>query len=74
MVLVKVRRIGNSAGVTLPREVLARLHVAEGDTLVLTEGPGGFEVTPYDPTFAEAMEAFGRTRRKYRNALRALAR
>jgi putative addiction module antidote len=74
MYTVKIRRIGNSAGVTLPKEVLARLHVAEGDTLVLTEGPSGLEITPYDPTFADAMKAYERTRRKYRNALRELAR
>lgn len=74
MFTVKIRRIGNSAGVTLPKEVLAALHVAEGDTLVLTEGADGYRVTPYDPTFAAAMKAFERTRRRYRNALRELAR
>ena len=73
MYSVKVRRIGNSAGVTLPKEVLARLHVGEGDTLLLTESPGGFAVTPYDPGFDAAMRAYGRTRRKYANALRRLA-
>ena len=74
MYSVKIRRIGNSAGVTLPKEVLARLHVREGDTLLLTESPEGFAVTPYDPEFEAAMRAYGRTRRKYANALRRLAR
>jgi putative addiction module antidote len=60
--------------VTLPKEVLARLHVSEGDTLVLTESLTGLEMTPYDPTFADAMKAYERTRRKFRNALRELAR
>ena len=73
MHVLKIRRIGNSAGVTLPKEVLAALHVAEGDSLVLTEKDGEFQVTPYDPDFADAMKAFERTRRKYRNALRRLA-
>lgn len=73
MYSVRIRRIGNSAGVTLPKEVLARLHVAEGDTLLLTEAPDGFGITAYDPTFADAMAAYARTRRKYANALRRLA-
>ena len=69
----KVRKIGNSAGVTLPKEALARLKVGEGDTLILTETPDGFLVTPYDEKFEDAMKAFERTRRKFRNALRDLA-
>lgn len=74
MVKLKIRRVGNSAAITLPKEVLARLHVQEGDTLVLTEGKEGYYVTPYDATFADALEAFEETRRKYRNAFRELSR
>ena len=73
MYKLKVRKIGNSAGVTLPKEALARLKVGEGDTLVLTEDPDGFRVTPYDARFEEGMKAFERTRRKFRNAFRELA-
>ncbi len=73
MFVLKVRRVGNSAAVTLPKEVLAHLRVAEGDRLILTEGKDGFFVTPYDETFADAMKAYQETRRKYRNALRELA-
>ena len=73
MFVLKVRKVGNSAAVTLPKEVLARLRVQEGDTLVLTEGKDGFFVTPYDETFVDAMKAYQETRRNYRNALRELA-
>ena len=73
MFVLKLRKIGNSAGVTIPREALARLRVQEGDRLVLTESPDGVLVTPYDPDFANSLAAFERTRRKYRNALRELA-
>lgn len=73
MFVLKVRRVGNSAAVTLPKEVLARLGVQEGDTLVLTEGKDGFFLTPYDETFSDAMHAYQETRRRYRNALRELA-
>lgn len=72
MYVLKIRKIGNSAGVTIPKEALAALHVAEGDRLVLTKSPDGFQVTPYDPEFADSLAAFERTRRKYRNALREL--
>jgi len=72
MFVLKVRRVGNSAAVTLPKEALARLRVSEGDTVVLTESQDGFYITPYDETFVDAMKAYERTRRKYRNALREL--
>ncbi len=70
---LKVRRIGNSLGVTLPKEALAKLGVGEGEVLFLTETPEGFRVTPYDEKFEKAMKAFDRTRKKYRNAFRELA-
>ena len=70
---LKARKIGNSIGFTVPKEELARLHIKEGDTVYLVETPDGMELTPYDPEFAASMEAFGQTRRKYRNALRELA-
>jgi putative addiction module antidote len=73
MQAIKIRRIGNSLGATLPRQVLQRLNVSEGETVFLTETPQGFALTAYDPTFDAAMQAFERTRKKYRNALRALA-
>lgn len=73
MHVLKVRRIGNSLGATLPRQVLDRLKLAEGDQLYLTETPAGFQITPYDETFVKAMEAFGRSNRKYRDVYRALA-
>lgn len=73
MFVLKVRRVGNSAAITLPKEVLTLLQVKEGDNLVLTRGKDGFRITPYDDTFSDAMEAFQETRRKYRNALRKLS-
>ncbi len=73
MFKLKIRRVGNSAGVTLPKPLLAALRVQEGDTLILTESPDGFRVTPYDATFEAGMKAFEKGRRRYRNALRELA-
>jgi len=73
MTALKVRRIGNSVGVILPKDVLSRLHVSSGDTVIATDTPDGVQLTPYDPDFKDAMAAFERTRKKYRNALRELA-
>jgi len=70
---IKIRKIGNSLGATIPRAVLERLKADEGDTLFLTETPDGYKLTPYDEDFALAMKAFAKTRKKFRNALRELA-
>jgi putative addiction module antidote len=70
---LKVRKIGNSVGLILPKEVADQLHVGEDDTVHYVVDTNGLHVTPFDPDFDSAMKAFERTRRKYRNALRALA-
>lgn len=71
---IKLRRVGNSTGTIFPKEVLEELHAGVGDELHLVRTERGFEITAYDPGFERAMEAFGRFRKKYRNALRELAR
>lgn len=70
---LKIRPIGNSLGVILPREVLSALNLRPGDNLILTDAPDGFRVTADDGGFGAAMAAFEHTRRKYRNAFRELA-
>ena len=53
---LKITAIGNSAGVILPKDVLARLKLDKGDTLFLIEtADGGYRITPYDPVFEEQM-------------------
>jgi putative addiction module antidote len=69
----KVTTIGNSAGVALPKEVLARLRVSKGDTLCFTETPEGVLLTPYKAEFADIMEAAETIMRENRDALRVLA-
>jgi putative addiction module antidote len=74
---LKLRRIGNSVGVVLPKEALARLNVQEGDTVALSEAPdGGLRVTPATAgreQFARQMRAAESVIRRYRNTLRELA-
>ena len=72
---LKLRKIGNSLGVVLPKEALARLNAGEGDTLVFTEAPdGGFRVVPDKNDFAHQMALAEEIARRYRNALKELAR
>lgn len=73
MVKLTVRKIGNSLGVILPRETINKLDVAEGDSLALTHGPDGCRITAYDPNFEKQMKIAEAGMRKYRNALRELA-
>lgn len=70
---LKLRKIGSSVGVILPKELLEILNLAEGDQVFADTDQNGLSLTPYDPEFEAAMEAFGRTRKKYRNALHQLA-
>jgi putative addiction module antidote len=70
---LKVRRVGNSLGVVLPKEALTRLNVEEGDEIYITEAPDGFRITAADPEFAKQMKLAEKGMKRYRNALRALA-
>jgi putative addiction module antidote len=70
---VKVTTVGSSAGVVLPKEVLAKLRVRKGDSLYLSETPDGIALSPYDPDFDQELEAARAVMRRYRNALRKLA-
>ena len=70
---LKITTIGNSAGVILPKELLARLRVAKGDSLYATELPDGVKLTPFDPELADQMEVAERVMREDRNVLRKLA-
>lgn len=70
---LKITAIGNSAGVILPKELLARLRVEKGDSLYAVEVPGGIKITPFDPEFAEQMDVAEQVMRDRRELLRKLA-
>ena len=72
-ITLKLTTIGNSTGVILPKEVLAKLRVEKGDTVYLTESPEGFLVTPYDERFARQVEAAEDFMKEYRDVLKELA-
>jgi putative addiction module antidote len=70
---LKIRKIGNSLGASIPKEILEQMNVGEGDTLYVTQTPNGIQLTPYDPEFESAMEAALKITNRYRNALKELA-
>lgn len=70
---LKVRKVGNSLGVVLPKEALAHLHVQEGDTLTLSEAQDGVRLTAANPEFSRTMAVFESLNKRYRNTLRELA-
>jgi len=70
---VRITTVGNSSGVVLPKDVMAKLRVEKGDQLYITETPNGIELTPYDEEFAKQMESARRVMRKHRDVLRKLA-
>jgi putative addiction module antidote len=69
----KIIAIGNSAGIILPKETLARLNVEKGDTVYVNETLAGLQITPYDEEFGAKMEVADRVIRRYRDALKKLA-
>ena len=70
---LKLTQIGNSVGVILPKDMLARMKVEKGDTVFITETPGGYAITPHDPAFETQMEAARKIMKSRRAVLRELA-
>jgi putative addiction module antidote len=73
MIGIKIRKVGNSLGVTFPKDLLEELNIQEGDELYLIKTERGFELTLYNPEFATEMEAYRHVARRHRNALRKLS-
>jgi putative addiction module antidote len=71
---VEIKKIGNSSGLILSKDVLARMNASIGDKLYVTLTPdGGFRLTPHDPDFEKSMEVARRGMKRYHNALAELA-
>lgn len=70
----KIRKIGNSYGIVLPKEALHTLKVEEGATVYLTEAPNNtLNINPERPGFDEKMAIVEDLMQRYRNTLRELA-
>ena len=70
---LKLTQIGNSVGVILPKEILARLKLEKGDTLFLTDSSKGLVLTPYDPGLDEQLALGREFMREYRDTFHQLA-
>jgi putative addiction module antidote len=74
MVALKVRKVGNSLGLVLPKEVINHLRTCEGEEVFLIEGPNStYRLTPFDPAFQRKMEKAEDIMSRYRNALNVLS-
>jgi len=72
--LLQIKKIGNSLGLILPKELLARLKLKEGDKFhIVEQTERGIKLSPYDPKHAKAMELARRSFRKYADTYKALA-
>jgi len=70
---VTVRQVGGSIGTTIPKDMADRLHLVAGDRLLAIETDEGILLTPYDKDVEDGLAAASYAARKYRNALRELA-
>ena len=70
---LRITTIGNSAGVILPKELLARLRLGKGDELYALETPDGIKLTAFDPTLAAQMDVAEQVMREDRQVLHKLA-
>jgi putative addiction module antidote len=74
MVALKIRKVGNSLGLVLPKEVISRLRTGEGQDVFLLEGPNNtYRITPFDPAFEKKMAKAEEIMARYRNTLHTLA-
>lgn len=70
---VSMRRAGGSVTVTIPKDIAERYHLAAGEEAFVVETDRGVLVTAYDPAFEKAMAVYQRGARKFKHALRELA-
>lgn len=71
---LEIKKIGNSTGLLLPKDLLARLNLKQGEWVHVTELPdGGVRLSPYDPEFEKTMRVVDDLMVEYRDTLKALA-
>ncbi|WP_157267382.1 AbrB/MazE/SpoVT family DNA-binding domain-containing protein [Azohydromonas aeria] len=73
MTALKLTQIGNSVGVILPKEVLAKLKLEKGDTVFVTDAANGVLLTPYDPALDEQLKLGREFMREFRDTFHQLA-
>lgn len=70
---LKLRKVGNSVCLIVPKHARQKMGVKEGDTVYLTETPDGYRISPYNPEFSRQMDLARKVQAKHRDALHELA-
>jgi antitoxin MazE len=70
---IKLRKVGNSFGFTVPKELIEKYNLKEGEELHVIEKNDGFTLTPYNPEFEKWANAYDKTNKKYKNTLKELS-
>ena len=70
---LKLRKVGNSVALIVPKHMRQKMGVKEGDSVYATETPDGYRISPYDPEFARQMGLARKVQAKHRDALHELA-
>lgn len=70
---IKLRKVGNSFGFTVPKEIIEKYNLKEGEELHLIEKNDGFTLTPYNPEFEKWANAYNNTNEKFKNTLKELS-
>jgi len=73
MQTIKLRKVGNSFGFTIPKELMEKYNLKEGEELHVIENNDGFKLTPFDPEFEQWTKSFIKTNEKYKNTLKKLS-
>ena len=73
MPALKLKAVGTSTGVVIPKEMLIRMRVKKGDSLFAVESPDGYILTPYDPDVEEQLKAGREIMNQYRETFKKLA-
>jgi len=73
MTTIKLRKVGNSFGFTIPKELMEKYNLKEGEELHVIEDNDGFTLTPFDPEFEKWSKSFNKTNKKYKNTLNELS-
>jgi putative addiction module antidote len=73
IVEIKLRKVGNSVALIVPKSVRENMGVSEGSSVYLTETPDGYKISAYDPEFSRQMDLARKLQKKHRDALHELA-
>ncbi len=70
---LQLKKIGNSTGLILPKELLQRLGLEQGDDVIVSQEPDGLKVTRPKDDFERGLEIARKAMKKYRSTLKELA-